>query len=427
MGSIVGNVGGMLGMGGGSSTGVGFQAQGANLLDPTNQGQLTDAYTAAQSGLSQQQQLASALAAQNGIQNQSNVYNQLQGVANGQGPNPAMAQLAQTTGANTANQAALMAGQRGSGANVGLLARQAAMQGAANQQNAVGQGATMQANQSLNALGQLGGIAGQQVAQQQTAVQGVNANNLAEQQALLNANQGYNTNQVSMQSNLNTVNQAQAAANAKSASGGLGGLLNAAGTIGGSMFGGSLGGMIGGAVGSAISGGNSSNPGQGQTMMVDAGKAKGGLIENPKIAQVPVKDRFSGALAPHLAHVAAIYHPDYFSGGGKVNAMVSPGEGYLPPEKAKAVAAGKANPMKEADRIPGKALVKGDSSKNDVVPAKLEEGGIVIPRSVMQAKDPSTAAAKFVEAHIKKHGSGNEEGDFKSALKKAISNRKSSN
>lgn len=52
--------------------------------------------------------------------------------------------------------------------------------------------------------------------------------------------------------------------------------------------------------------------------------------------------------------------------------------------------------------VPGKANVNGDSLKNDIVPAKLSPGEVVIPRSVMQAKDPPTEAAKFVAAVMAK-------------------------
>src|ERR1700679_261280 len=115
------NISGLVGTAGGfKGTGV----SGPNTA--VSQGQIDQSY----------QQNQQALQGQNGLGNQSQVYGQLQGVANGTGPNPAQAQLAQATGANTANQAALMAGQRGSAANVGLLARQAAQQGAANQQAA---------------------------------------------------------------------------------------------------------------------------------------------------------------------------------------------------------------------------------------------------------------------------------------------------
>ncbi len=115
-------------------------------------------------GLTNALQYAGGVGTQNNaVNNLGNVFNsqgstlgQLQGIANGTGPNPAQAMLAQQTGQNVSNQAALMAGQRGAGANVGLMARQAAQQGAATQQQAVGQGATMQAQQSLGALGQMG-------------------------------------------------------------------------------------------------------------------------------------------------------------------------------------------------------------------------------------------------------------------------------
>lgn len=402
MGGLVSGVGSLLG---GSTNNSGFQAQGANILQPTTVDQANAAYAQSQNALAQQQQLAQALAGQNGIGNQSSVFNQLQGVANGTGPNPAAAQLAQATGANTANQAALMAGQRGAGANVGLLARQAAQQGAANQQNAIGQAATLQANQSLGALGQLGGIAGQQVAQQQSAVGGLNSVAQGEQGQILGGIQAQNNANVGMQSNQNSTNASMASTNANNSAGAIGGLFNGAGSLAATN------GLLGsGAQKAALAG---------------VGFALGGVVENPKVAQVPSKDRFTGALAPHIQHMAEIYHPDKFAGGGRVNAMVSPGEMYLPPQKAEAVAEGRANPMKEGKKVPGKAEVKGNSLKNDVVPAKLEEGGIVVPRTVMQSKDPVSAVAKFVEAHIKKHGSGDEHGDFKEALKKAISNRKS--
>lgn len=163
----------------GNSTGSGFTPQG------TNSDQTGTAYNQTQSGINQQQQFVNALGQQNGLGNQSQVFNQLQGVVNGTGPNPAQAQLNQATGQNVANQAALMAGQRGSNANAGLIARQAAMQGANAQQQAVGQGASLQANQSLNALGQTAGIANQQVAQQQQGLSALNSNSLQQQGNLL--------------------------------------------------------------------------------------------------------------------------------------------------------------------------------------------------------------------------------------------------
>ncbi len=122
----------------------------------------------------------------------------LQGIANGTGPNPAQAMLNQQTGANVAQQAALMAGQRGAGANVGLMARQAAQQGAGIQQQAVGQGATMQANQSLGAIGQMGAQQ-QAMAGTQGQIAGIGAGLTAAQQAAIAAQYGQGATATGMQ------------------------------------------------------------------------------------------------------------------------------------------------------------------------------------------------------------------------------------
>jgi hypothetical protein len=245
MGGIVSGIGALFG---GAPNGANFQANTGNAA--TDQAQLQ-----AQQGIGQQQQLQQQLAAQNGIGNQSSVFNQLQGVANGQGPNPAAAMLNQQTGQNVANQAALMAGQRGAGANVGLEARQAAQQGANTQQQAVGQGATMQANQSLGALNQLGGIAGQQVGQQQAATTGLNQAVQGNQNALIGQIAGQNT-----------ANQAMAATNANNTAKAIGGLASG----------------VAGAF----------------------GMAQGGQVENPKLAHVPPSQRLSNDLYP--SHLKAI-------------------------------------------------------------------------------------------------------------------------
>lgn len=242
----MGAMGGLFGLAGGTN-GTGIDAtQAADIQQGVNSGQANNAYGQTQNSLQQQQALLQALQGQGGLNNQASIYNQqqglanqlagsngvgnlsnaigqLQGVANGTGPNPAQAQLAQDTGANVANQAALMAGQRGAGSNVGLLARQAAQQGANTQQQAVGQAATLQAQQSLGALGQIGGLANNQIAAQQ-AQQGAlagQANTMASNQigqtnAITGANQAQygnvlnalgalNNANVGMQSNINNV------------------------------------------------------------------------------------------------------------------------------------------------------------------------------------------------------------------------------
>jgi len=52
--------------------------------------------------------------------------------------------------------------------------------------------------------------------------------------------------------------------------------------------------------------------------------------------------------------------------------------------------------------INGKAPVPGDSPKNDIVPAMLSPGELVIPRSVLQSKDPEKAIIEFYKQHKNK-------------------------
>ena len=225
----MGAIGGLLGTAGGAA-GSGFSTpQQASIVNPTNAGQISSAYTGVQNSQQAQQNLLSALQGQNGLGNQSQVYGQLQGVANGTGPNPAQAMLNQATGQNVANQAALMAGQRGAGSNVGLMARQAAQQGANIQQQAVGQGATMQANQSLNAISAAGNMANTQAGQQIGQTNANTAAQQAEQAALINAQLGVNNSNVGMQSNVNNVNGQLANTTMQGQQGLIGGVMNSLG------------------------------------------------------------------------------------------------------------------------------------------------------------------------------------------------------
>lgn len=482
-------------------------------------------------GIQQQQDFLKAIQAQNGLGNQSSVFqqqqglaNQLQGVANGTGPNPALAQLNQQTGQNVANQAALMAGQRGSSANAGLIARQAAQQGAQTQQQAVGQGATLQAQQQLAAMQQLqnqqasmGNLASTQVGQQQGAISGLNQASLQGQ-----------SNELGLQANANTTNAGMQGSNAgmqgnllSGITGGLGAALlagggevpqrYAGGTINvdsdplmspvgqqqatasgpqsnaGKFFNGmsssmnqgqakstgnsgmqSAGNNIGSLIGkginamsspsnslyssdaagspeayaqangelegyaSGLSGyGTTSLPGEaaiaggaGDAGGIGAGLGSAGAsglgsagsgaalaglgadaasigagIGTAAAEAAPVIEGIGEAAAEVAPLIAAAAH------GGKVPALVSPGERYLSPAAVKKVEKG-ANPMKEGEKIPGKAKVKGakNSYANDTVPKTLEEGGIVLPRSVTQSKHPHWAAHQFVSQIMAKNG-----------------------
>lgn len=463
MGGIVSS----LGLGGGGDTGEAgtkFAASGANFQMPVTVDDAHGMEVQAQQALNQQQAFATALAAQNGITNQSNIFNQLGGIANGTGPNPAMAALNQATGANTANQAALMAGQRGAGANTGLIARQAAQQGAANQQAAVGQGATMQAQQAMNALNMQGGLATQQVGQQAAANQAMLSGTQNEQANLLGAIAAQNGAQGAMSANRNSTNAgiANTVAQGQQALGG-----NVMGAVG-SVIALAKGGEVrnyypdGGVVEqptistvptptlssqasdinknnqSAVSKvaqyfknqdnsnpsmiGGSSNPGaqsiaQGGKQLMNAlgsaaGKGIKSLFSSDSTAGIDPSTGAQAGAGTFGPQTQAASEDDAalesmaaegFARGGKVPAMVSPGEMYLPPKKAQAVAVKKANPM-SGERIPGKAKVKGDSLKNDTVPKTLEAGGVVIPRSIMESKDAAKKAAAFVAAHLAKSG-----------------------
>ncbi len=370
-------IGGIIGGSGGQ--GAGFQAaspQNSSIISPTDirqfQGNLT-------SGLGQQQSLYDQLAAQNGIQNQSNVFQQQQALAQqlqaqtmGQGPNPAQAALAQATGANTANQAALMAGQRGAGANAGLIARQAAQQGGANQQQAAGQAATMQAQQQLAAQQQLmqqqqamSGLAGQQVGQQQQQGNAYTQNALGATTGFLNAATG-------LQSNANNANASIAGGNAKNQAGLLGGLLGGAGSAlalahGGQVPGYAIGGdVVGGQGGSALASFLNSQTGGIQ----DFGAAPSNTMTGHKKAPGDMKPTLAG------------------------DAMDTKG---MPQMDMTMVAA-------KGAMVPGQANVKGDSSKNDTVPAKLSPGEIVIPRHITQGPDAANKSAQFVAAILAKNG-----------------------
>ena len=435
----MGAIGGLLGLGGGAA-GSGFAGPSqANIQTPTTAQQATNAYNSNQSALSQQQSLLNAIQGQNGLGNQSSVYNQLQGITNGTGPNPAQAMLAQSTGQNTANQAALMAGQRGASSNVGLLARQAAQQGAANQQNAAGQAATLQANQSLNALGQQAGLANTMAANQIGATGANTQAQQAEQGQLLNAIQGQNANQVSMQSNINSANAGLANTTMQGQQSAIGGIMNSAGAAAGMAKGGMVKYADGGSVGpQSMFGqfvnnvGNVAAPGssapsfgsdsgadalkQGTSSAVKgAAKAIQGSPSTPytdtQFTQPDMGSQFAGqapslgsAVNPAAASAGPSLGADLaFARGGAVPALLSGGEGYLPPSKVAKVKAG-ASPIKEAEKIRGPEIKKGDSLKNDVVPKTLEEGGIVLPKSVMEHKHPHWAAHKFVSAIMAEKG-----------------------
>lgn len=345
--------------------------------------------------LQQQQGLISALqgngaVAQQGsnIQQQQALAGQLGQLAAGQGPNPALAQLAQTTGQNVAQQAALAAGQRGAGANAGLIARTAADAGAGAQQQAAGQAATLRAQQQLagiNALQSQQGLQAQtaqaQSQQQQAALQGLSAQQI---QAI----QEYNQQQLQQQQGINNIQAQQGQQQA--------GLIGQLGTGAVSGISSGLAGALtpsAGSTGSAASQSGSSIAGNSAAAYnALPNYADGGpVFANSSNQSANLKENYKGKskVGAHL-----------FAHGGKVPALVSPGERYLPPKEAKAVMEGKKAPMEAGEHILGKPKVGGarNSYANDTVKKTLTEGGIVLPRSVTQAPDKDEKAKKFIAA-----------------------------
>lgn len=401
-------IGGMLGLNGGLG-GTGF-----NTTAGTNPGQLAAAYQGTQGALGSQQALLNAIQAQNGLGNQSQVYNQLQGVVSGTGPNPAAAMLANSTGANVANQAALMAGQRGAGANVGLMARQAAQQGAGIQQNAVGQAAQMQAQQSLNALGQAGQMANTQ-AGNQIAATGANTQAQMNEQQMLQGANAQNNNIQGQLANTRLQGGQQLISSA------IGGAMSAAGGGMGAYDGGVIGYADGGGVGAAggISGPQSmlgqdmakfsaapqtdDQLANGVSSLIGAAKSQ---LNKPS---TPMTD--ANFTKPELGSQFAGTAPS-LGVAGQPAAGPSLGVNTTLPGTAPANIFGVNTQMarggdvgsklKSGGKVPGTAVVAGNSPKNDTVKAALSPGEGVIDRETMGHPGPIGDAARFVMAYVNK-------------------------
>ena len=414
----MGSVGGMLGLSGGAG-GSGFSGPGGvDLMRTVSDQQLKDSYSGNQGALGEQQGLLDALKGAGGIGNQSQVYNQLQGVVNGTGPNPAQAMLNNSTGQNIANQAALMAGQRGSGSNVGLMARQAAQTGAGIQQGAVGQGAALQAQQSLNALTGAGNIAGQQVSNQMA---GTTANTQAqqnEQNQLLGAAANYNSAKAGVQANINNNNAALAQETMKGGQQMIGGVGQAVGAAVGLAEGGAVPAVSGpmSSIGQFLKGWKKDpDPLVAQSQQQEQQKAP----DNTSTLQRGTKDFASSMInlmkpGQGPAPVATVAGGSGDAGsqdpgtmqaasGGEVPALVSPGEKYLAPKDVEKVKRG-ANPMQVGETIPGKPKVGGpvNSYANDFVRKDLQAGGIVVPRSETKSENPERNSEAFVRAILAK-------------------------
>jgi hypothetical protein len=371
----------------GGNSGASFQAQGANPA------QMNQAYANTQNGLNAQANFINALNTQNGIQNQSNVFNQQQGLAGqlqqmaaGAGPNPAQAQFRQNADQVAAQAAGLIGSQKG--ISPALQARLIAQQGAQAGQNMAAQAAGLQAQQQIAATqalqqqqNMMGNLATQQVGQQGNAIGAYTQGALGQQSNILG-----------LQGNANSANAGVAGTVAKQQGGILGGVLGGIGSAlslahGGEVPGYANGGETGpqsmfakslqGLGGEGLDGGGSLNSGMSSFLSGIANQFRpavpqqmaGGAGDMSPLPSQPSGLGFGAAPVMNAAHGGAV--KNYSKGGGGV---------------------------------PGKAKVRGDSPKNDTVPAKLSPGEVVIPRSIMQSDDPAGHAAKFVAAIMAKKG-----------------------
>lgn len=355
----------------------------------------------------------------------------------GEGPNPALEQLKQTTNQNIANQAAQVASARGM--NPALAARMAGNQGAATNQQAAGQAALQAAQQQIAAQQGAGSLYGTManLGNQQAIAQGQTGLGLLGQQTgrmgqFMQDRLGQQNLLQNAYNSMNNINSGVAAQNAQTAgqygmglmggiSGGLGALLHEGGEVpnpdsflqaikakglkrmasGGEMMAqgmASLGGKLGGKLhdflsnqfGSRITG----MPG------VDAAPSiANGLNTGPfDLSQGP-KPVFSLGGAPPLTGNDALQaqgvdltqdpnaymreNPDFLRMLNQERGL-----GGLPPMPG----------ASDGGAVPGKPRVGGDSVKNDTVPTLLSPGEIVIPRTATE--DPEEAHA-FLDKILK--------------------------
>ncbi len=287
-----------------------------------------------------QKQFANQALGSNGIVNQNAMYGQQQQLADqlsqqaqGQGPNPAQAALNQATGQNIAAQSAMAAGQRGASQNVGLMSRNIGQQGAATQQQSIGQSAIMQAQQQLAAQQQLG--------QQQQMMQGVNAQQFGQAQQ---ANQQYGQMGLSNQGQL--IQQQQGAEIA--------------------------------------------NQGAKQSQNRQAGQMVGSLIGAAGQAVAPMAQ--GGEVQPSPGPISPETAQSFADGMNKAFGFSQDPK----PKEGPKSKFGQSIKMRSGGVVPGQAKVNGDSYANDTVPILASPGEIVVPRSAAQSPDKAAAFARAV-------------------------------
>lgn len=320
---------------------------------------------------------------------------QLQAETLGAGPNPAQNALNQNTGENIEQAAALAAGTRGAGTNAGLIASNAAGQGAKVQQQAVGQAATLQAQQQLAAQAQL-------QAQQQSEAgviqneQGIQGNLYG---ASANANNAQNNTGVANYAQAQGVNAQTAQANANAANKTTSGLLQGVGSLA-ALF------AEGGTVPPHmkkmaeiyhphLAGGGEVNFGVSSPGNVP--------ISTPVVEQDNKVDPKADASA--VSSIGGKFQKKGASSSGSSSpALLDAGDTKAAPTTLYAAQGGKA--LKAGGQVPGTPKVNRDAYSNDTVSAKLTPGEVVIDLDTLKDKGKLGQMARFIAANIERKKAG---------------------
>lgn len=362
--------------------------------------------------VSQQQQLAQLL------------LNQSQG----QGPNPAQSQYLTNTNNAIKQNAGMVASQKG--VSPALAARLASENAGTQTQAAAGQAATLQAQQQLGAEGAAGTVYGQ-IGNEQIGASGQNAAIAAQNAAgdqstfggFLNGGAGGLSKLLakggmvkkmasggsvdSTLDSLNAMTSPQPISSTPVNNSNLSKAGDASKNIANSIL--QQAGIAN------FQSGVTTNPDAMNSLLTKAFKptakpvtVAGGPMDATGITSTDMSPNMTvlqsahgSMIPPHLEHIANIYHPGW---------------------QAKHTTQLKA----KGGDVPGKARVAGDSPKNDTVQTLLSPGEVVIPRSIINSKDPVKGAANFVAEQLRKNGKEDEGSpeEFKMALKKAIVSRK---
>lgn len=291
---------------------------------------------------------------------QQNLAQLLQAQAAGQGPNPAQTMYQQNVNQNIANTQGMLSGQRG--LNPALAAKLGANAGAQANQQAAAQSGLMQQEQQLGATANLGNLYGQ-----------MEQGNLGQQQLFNQSNLG------AMQTNAQIAGQNQQASKGivGGVLGGVGSLLGLGKAHGGMIEGYAAGGNVG------ISGTPMSNVGKFLTgFAAPMGQQPGTTEQDPLMSGI---SGFIGGAGKFLK--GSPKGPKQMPAVGGMSEPTSDDGGRLMSAKGGKVP----HNFKPGGQVPGRAAVKGDSLKNDTVPAMLSPGEIVVPKSVTETGDPDKA------------------------------------